>query len=168
MDIDDDDSMDIDIDDYTFNNLNMQKGFQVQHVKDNKFKFVYMGMFENLPSVPLGDFKVDDDTHCYLTSNFVFEKDIYEYDIFPQITLVLNKNNNFFKLLLCIKFENPIDLDKENIGDVTIIFSDEQRASAEIIKKKLIYPGSEKIIYFLVNELKNDKIKTYINEHGKK
>ena len=85
----------------------------------------------------------------------------------PQITLIINKNNHFFKLSMGIEFENDINIEGENIGSTFIMFTDEQKGVAEIVKKKLIYPGSAKIIYFLVNELKNDKIKTYINEHSK-
>ena len=158
---------DIDLEDYVSTDLNMKKGYQLQHVKDNLFKFVYMGMFETLPSVPLGDFKADDDAHCYLTSNFIFEEELKTHKMFPQITLMVNKNNHFFKLSMGVEFEKEIDLNGENFGSTFIMFSDEQKGVAEIVKKKLIYPGSAKIIYFLVNELRNDKIRTYINEHSK-
>lgn len=158
---------DIDLEDYVSNDLNMKKGYQLQHVKDNLFKFVYMGMFETLPSVPLGDFKADDDAHCYLTSNFIFEEELKTHKMFSQITLMVNKNNHFFKLSMGVEFEKEIDLNGENFGSTFIMFSDEQKGVAEIVKKKLIYPGSAKIIYFLVNELRNDKIRTYINEHSK-
>ena len=158
---------DIDLEDYVSNDLNMKKGYQLQHIKDNLFKFVYMGMFETLPTVPLGDFKADDDAHCYLTSNFVFEDELKTHKMFPQITLMINKNNNFFKLSMGIEFDKEVNIEGENIGSTFIMFSDEQKGVAEIVKKKLIYPGSAKIIYFLVNELRNDKIRTYINEHSK-
>lgn len=166
MDKTDSDS-DIDLEDYVSKNLNLKKGYQLQHVKDNLFKFVYMGMFETLPSVSLGDFKADDDAHCYLTSNFVFEEELKTHKMFPQITLLVNKNNKFFKLSMGVEFDKEITIDGENVGSTFIMFSDEQKGVAEIVKKKLIYPGSAKIIYFLVNELRNDKIKAYINEHGK-
>jgi hypothetical protein len=87
--------------------------------------------------------------------------------MFPQITLMINKNNNFFKLSMGIEFEEEIKVEEENKGSVFIMFTDEQKGVAEIVKKKLIYPGSTKIIYFLVNELRNDKIKAYINGEGK-
>lgn len=162
-----DSDSDIDIEDYVSNNLNMKKGYQLQHITDNSFKFVYMGMFDTLPCVPLGDFKADDDAHCYLTSNFIFEDELLTHKMFSQITLLVNKNNHFFKLSMGIDFDKEIDIDGENSGSAFIMFSDEQRGVAEIVKKKLIYPGSAKIIYFLVNELRNDKIRTYINEHSK-
>jgi acid stress-induced BolA-like protein IbaG/YrbA len=66
-----------------------------------------------------------------------------------------------------VEFEKEVEIEGENVGSTFIMFSDEQKGVAEIVKKKLIYPGSAKIIYFLVNELRNDKIKAYINEHGK-
>jgi hypothetical protein len=132
-----DSDSDIDLEDYISNNLNFKKGYQLQHVKDNLFKFVYMGMFETLPSVSLGDFKGDDTTHCYLTSNFVFEEELKTHKMFPQITLMVNKNNNFFKLSIGVEFEKDIDIDGENIGSTFIMFSDEQKGVAEIIKKKI-------------------------------
>ena len=158
---------DLNLEDYVKNNQNLKKAYQLQNVSENKFKFKYMGMFETLPSVSLGDFKMDDETHCYLTSNFVFEEELSTHKMFPQITLMINKNNNFFKLSMGVEFEQDIKLEEENIGSVFILFSDEQKGVAEIVKKKLIYPGSNKIIYFLVNELRNDKIKAYINGEGK-
>ncbi len=158
---------DLNLEDYVTNNQNLKKAYQLQHVSENKFKFKYMGMFENLPSVPLGDFKMDDTAHCYLTSNFVFEEELSTHKMFPQITLMINKNNNFFKLSMGVEFEQDIKIEEENTGSVFILFSDEQKGIAEIVKKKLIYPGSNKIIYFLVNELRNDKIKAYINGEGK-
>ncbi len=158
---------DLNLEDYVKNNQNLKKAYQLQNVSENKFKFKYMGMFETLPSVSLGDFKMDDTTHCYLTSNFVFEEELSTHKMFPQITLMINKNNNFFKLSMGVEFEQDIKLEEENIGSVFILFSDEQKGVAEIVKKKLIYPGSNKIIYFLVNELRNDKIKAYINGEGK-
>jgi hypothetical protein len=164
---DSDSDSDLNLEDYVKNNQNLKKAYQLQHVSENKFKFKYMGMFETLPSVSLGDFKMDDDTHCYLTSNFVFEEELSTHKMFPQITLMVNKNNNFFKLSMGVEFEQDIKLEEENIGSVFIMFSDEQKGVAEIVKKKLIYPGSNKIIYFLVNELRNDKIKAYINGEGK-
>lgn len=165
--IDSDSDSDLDLDTYVSNNLNLKKGYQLQHVKDNLFKFVFMGMFETLPSVPLGDFKADDDAHCYITSDFVFEEELKTHKMFPQITLMINKNNHFFKLSMGIEFDKDVVIEGENTGSTFIMFTDEQKGVAEIVKKKLIYPGSAKIIYFLVNELRNDKIRTYINEHSK-
>ena len=164
---DSDSDIDIDLEDYIQNTQNLKKAYQVQHISDNKFKFQYMGMFENLPSVPLGDFKADEDVHCYLTSNFVFEDELKTHKMFPQITLMINKNDKFFKLSMGIEIEKDIQIEEENIGSAFIMFTDEQKGVAEIVKKKLIYPGSTKIIYFLVNELRNDKIKAYINGEGK-
>ena len=164
-----DSDSDIDLEDYLQNTQNLKKAYQIQHLSDNKFTFKYMGMFETLPSVPLGDFKMDEDTHCYLSSNFVFEEELSTHKMFPQITLMINKNGNFFKLSMGIELEEEVEvkLEEENKGSVFIMFTDEQKEVAEIIKKKLIYPGSTKIIYFLVNELRNDKIKAYINGEGK-
>ena len=154
----------INVDDYIEqNNPNLKKVYQIQHIADNRFKFEFMGLFEKTPSVSLGDFKFDENIHCYLTTNFVFEEDITKTEFHPMISLMVQKENKFMNLCLGIEFNNKIKLAEENEGTVFIAFMDEEKNISEIIKKKLIYPGSNKLIYFLVGELKNDKIKTYIN-----
>jgi hypothetical protein len=167
-DFEDSDS-DIFIDDFvTTNNPNLKKTYQVQHISDNKFKFRYMGMFERAPVVPLGDFKFDDDKHCYLTSNFVTGEDIEKTTYMPMITLMMQRESKFMNLCMGIEFDKEIKLeeieDGEFTGSVFLAFLDDERNIAEILKKKLIFPGSTKLIYFLVGELKNEKIKKLFNE----
>jgi hypothetical protein len=149
-------------------NVNLKKTYQIQHISDNKFKFKYMGMFERTPIVPLGDFKFDDEKHCYLSNNFVTQEDIEKTLFLPMITLMMQKQSKFMNLCMGIEFDSEIKLedieDGEFTGSVFLAFLDDERNIAEILKKKLIFPGSTKLIYFLVGELRMDKIKKLINE----
>ena len=79
-----------------------------------------------------------------------------------MITLNINNNGKLSKLVIGIEFKDSIDLDNSNTGSVYIKYIDDKRT--EIVKKNLTFPGSTKILYFLVRELKNDKIQSYINE----
>jgi len=167
-DFEDSDS-DIFLDDYITNdNPNLKKTYQIQHISDNIFKLKYMGMFETTPVVPLGDFKFDDKIHCYLTNNFVTQEDIEKTVFLPMITLMIQKESKFMNLCMGIEFEKEINIEEiengEFTGTVFIAFLDDKRNIAELLKKKLIFPGSTKLIYFLVGELKSDKIKKLINE----
>jgi hypothetical protein len=167
-----DSDTDIFLDDCILNdNPNSKKTYQIQHIEDNKFKFKYMGMFERTPVVPLGDFKFDDNIHCYLNNNFVTEEDIEKTVFLPMITLMMQKESKFMNLCMGIEFDKEIKKeDLENMenteftGTAFLAFLDDQRNIAEILKKKLIFPGSTKLIYILVGELRNDKIKKLINE----
>ena len=125
-----------------------------------------MGLFEETPIVSLGDFKYDenDNIHCYLSNNFVTEDNIKSTQFLPMITLMLQKESKFMNMCMGIEFDGEIKFDEENTGSVFIAFMDESKNIAEIIKKKLIYPGSTKLIYFIVSELRNDKIKKFITD----
>jgi hypothetical protein len=162
---DSDSETDINLEEYIKNeNKNFKKIYQIQHVADDRFKFQYMGMFETMPTVPLGDFKFDDTKHCYLTSNFVSEEDIEKTSFLPMITLMVHKEGRIMNICMGIEFGEEIDLTKENNGSVFIGFIDEENNIGEILKKNLIYPGSTKLIYFLVGELKNDTIRKYMDK----
>lgn len=162
---DSDSDKDIDLEEYIKNsNGNFKKVYQIQHIEDDRFKFQYMGIFETMPTVPLGDFKFDETKHCYLTSNFVNEDDIQKTTFLPMITLMVHKEGRIMNICMGIEFNEEIDITKENKGSVFIGFIDEENNIGEILKKNLIYPGSTKLIYFLVGELKNDTIKKYMDK----
>jgi len=150
---------DLDIENYL--PPNVKKVYQLQHDKDDLFKFTFMGMFETLPLVKLGDFN-HNDLFCYLTSHFVFE-DIVNKNNIDMITLNITKDDRIMELIIGIEFKDSIDLEELNKGEVYIKFVDKEKNIDEIIKKNLIFPGSTKILYFLVAELKNDKVSAYIN-----
>lgn len=182
---DSDSDSDIDIHEYIKDtDKNLKKVYQIQHVEgtDNTtFKFEFMGLFETKPIVSLGDFKLNENTHCYLSSNFVTEDDIKNTNFLPMITLMISKNDKFMNMCMGIEFDNnntntntedntntntnkmlDVDLNSTHTGSVFIAFIDENKNIGEILKKKLIYPGSKKLIYFLVGELKNEKVRKYI------
>ena len=159
---DSDSSQDIDLESYVKKD-NLKRVYQLQHVQnsDNLFKFSFMGLFESLPVVNLGDFNIEG-KYYFLTSHFIFEEDLINNNMIDMITVNINNNGKLSKLVTGIEFNNDIDLENPNPGSVYLRYIDDNRD--EIIKKNLTFPGSTKILYFLVRELKNDKIQSYINE----
>ena len=159
---DSDSSQDIDLESYVKKD-NLKRVYQLQHVQnsDNLFKFSFMGLFESLPVVNLGDFNIEG-KYYFLTSHFIFEEDLINNNMIDMITVNINNNGKLSKLVTGIEFNNDIDLENPNPGSVYLRYIDDNRD--EIIKKNLIFPGSTKILYFLVRELNNDKIQSYINE----
>lgn len=162
---DSDSSQDIDLEDRVTKNNNLRKVYQLQHDKDDLFKFKFMGLFENLPEVNLGNFNIDN-MNCYLASHFIFADDINNRNnnLFDILSLNLNKNGRLSKLKVGIEFTDNIDINNLNTGKTYIRYIDTDKNINEIIKKNLTYPGSNKILYYLVAELNNDKIHTYIND----
>ena len=162
---DSDSDSDIDITSYVDAQEHLkQKVYQIQHQLDNIYKFKFMGFFDILPSVELGNFAYDTETHCYITSNFIFESDLKEVLLHNMITVNILKNGNLSQLVMGIEFDSAINLDGDNIGSVFIAYINEEKEQREILKKKLIYPGSTKLVFFVLSELRNEKIKTYIRD----
>ena len=56
-----------------------------------------------------------------------------------------------------------MDSELEYKGTSYIELIDEEKNYREVIKRDLIFPGSTKIVYFLIRELSNEKIIGYIN-----
>ena len=163
---DSDESNDIELEKHINKDNNYKKVYQLQHDKDELFKFRYMGLFEKLPVVNLGDFNIEG-IHYFLTSHFVFLDDINvseNNDMIDMITLNINKNGKLSYLSVGIEFNDKIDIENLNQGSVYLRYVSPEKNINEIVKKNLFFPGSTKIIYFLVRELKNDKIQSYINE----
>ena len=160
---DSDESNDIDLEERITQNNKLQKVYQLQHDNDDKFKFKFMGLFENLPIVNLGDFNIEG-VHYYLTSHFSFLENIDNSKMIDMINLNINRNGKLSYLSVGIEFSNKIDIDNLNQGMAYLRYVDNEKNINEVVKKNLIFPGSTKILYFLVRELKNDKIQSYINE----
>jgi hypothetical protein len=160
---DSDESNDIDLEEKITQNNRLKKVYQLQHDNDDLFKFKFMGLFENLPIVNLGDFNIEG-VHYYLTSHFSFLENIDNNNMFDMINLNINKNGKLSYLTVGIEFTNKIDIDNLNRGMAYLRYVDNEKNINEVVKKNLIFPGSTKILYFLVRELKNDKIQSYINE----
>ena len=73
---------------------------------------------------------------------------------------VLKKDGKIFKLILSVEIENPV-VDRENKGNLMIWL--EYNGKRAPLKTGLSHPGNEKLPYYLINELKNDKINKLIN-----
>ena len=157
-----DSDSDIDLNDYINSNRNLKEVYQLQHDKDDLFKFKFMGLFETIPIVHLGDFNKDD-IYYNLTSHFLFKEDL-EKDKLDIIRLNITKNGKLSYLSLGIHIPDGCTVDGLNKGSCYLRYVDEERNINDIIKENLIYPGSTKILYFIVAELKNTKIQSYINE----
>lgn len=163
---DSDSSQDIDLEVQVNKNNKLLKVYQIQHDKDDNFKFTFMGFFENLPVVNLGDFNFEN-MYCNLTSHFISLDNInnlnnIDNNLFDIITLNININGKVTQLSVGIHFNNIIDIETLNTGSVYLRYVDKDKNINDIVKKNLMFPGSKNIIYFLVRELKNDKIQSYI------
>ena len=160
-----DSDTDIDITSYVdAHEHSKQKVYQIQHQSNNIYRFKFMGFFDILPSVELGNFAYDTETHCMLTSNFVFETDLKEVLLHNMITLNIIKNGLLMQIVMGIEFDSDIDLEGDNVGSVFIAYINENKSQRELLKKKLIYPGSTKLVFFVLSELRNEKIQTYIRD----
>ena len=138
------------------------KTFQVQFVKDEYYKFSLVGYFkkeENF-TVELTRFE-HEDYFCVIVSNFLKVEDtlssgIYLYDL---ITLnVLKKDGVEYKLILSVEMDSP-KINEENKGNLMIWFETNHNGFKRVpLKTELTHPGNEKLPYYIINEMKNEKI----------
>ena len=143
--------------------------YQIQHKSDDIFTFKSMGCFDHEPSVSLGNFNSEGKSF-YLESNFI-RKDNGEIietnkNLYPIMSVYINDNGRMIKITTGIELKvnsTDIEVDKEYTGLAYIELVDQEKNYREIIKKGLIFPGSTKIVYFLIKELSNEKIVSYIN-----
>jgi len=139
------------------------KTYQLQFVKDEYYKFTLVGFFKELPSVELTKFE-HEDKFCNITSTFIevdenAKPGIY---LFDMITMnVLKKDGRIFKLILSVEIENP-KINEENKGNLMIWL--EYNSKKFPLKTALTHPGIEKLPYYIVNELNNEKINEFINQ----
>jgi hypothetical protein len=165
-DMSDSDS-DINIDEYLLNNNNLKKLYQIQHVKDNTYKFVYMGSHEKHPTVEILKFDYPNSNYThFINSKFIFEDDIKDNNLFDLMSVdsiieghinslivgvsPLNENHNIYEIIKDgLEFE----------GFINIYLHKHQDNTMTILKKNLTYPGNDKLIYYLIAELKTEKIK---------
>jgi hypothetical protein len=158
---------DMNVEDFLINNNNFKRLYQIQHVKDNTYKFVYMGLYEKHPSVEL--FKFDyPNSKCihFVNSKFVFEDDLQDNNLFDLMSLDSIVNGKLYSLIVGVtpndenhnlreKIENNLEFD----GFINIYLHNHDDTSITMLKKDLTYPGNDKLIYYLIAELKTDKIK---------
>jgi len=134
--------------------------YQLQHKSDDIFTFKYMGSYENEPVVSLGNFNSEGKSF-YLESNFVNTK---TNGLYPMMSIYINDSGRLIKVTTGIELIlDKIEVDKEYRGKSYIELIDDEKGYREVIKKGLIFPGSTKIVYFLIKELSNEKIVDYIN-----
>ena len=142
------------------------KYYQIQHTRDEYYKLVFMGYYDNKPEVNLGTFKLENESmQCVLCSEFVLEKDIFVNNILDLITLVVIKNNIMTRIKLGVIIEegNEIKLNTDDEYKCNLLIYVEYNNTIDIIKNKLIYPGDKKILYYIISEIHNDRINKIIN-----
>jgi hypothetical protein len=145
----------------------MKKVYQLQFVKDDLYKLTHIGVFKSVPSIDLHQFehKIDNITFsCFLSSNFTEFKDEYQNNpvLFDVITMdIINANGKMYKLSLSVEIEK-VNLDNENKGNLMVWYECEDKRFP--IKSNLTHPGNEKLPYYIIEELKNDKIIKLLKE----
>lgn len=139
-----------------------KKIYQVQFVKDDLYQLKWVGLFNNIPSVPIYNFNKEDYS-CYISSNFTdFENSHTQGTcLFDLLTLdIIKKDGVHFKLILSVEINN-VKLEEENKGNLMIWFENENKRIP--LKTNLVHPGNEKVQYYLIAEIKNEKINNLIN-----
>lgn len=162
-----------------------QKIYQIQYVKDDLYIIKWVGYSDTLPTVTLTNFTHEDNS-CFIESNFshINESHLSGTCLFDLITMnVIQKDgrelsednsehnsehknvsltHSFgieYKIILSVEISN-VKLDKENKGNLMIWF--EKSGKRCPLKTNLTHPGNEKIQYYIVAELKNEKIKNLL------
>jgi len=132
--------------------------YQVQYANsENMYKLNLVGLFKVIPSVEIYKFE-HEGCSCYITSNFFELNDSHKSGtcLFDMITMDVIKSDGItFKLRLSVEIENP-DPEKENKGNLMIWFQSDGKEVP--LKTNLSHPGNDKIPYYLIAELKNEKI----------
>lgn len=137
----------------------MKKIYQIQHIKDNQYKFKWVGVFDTIPTVEIDNFKTDKYT-CYITNNFT--ADITNNAIYDLIDFKIIKNNgSIVTVYLSVGFKE-INLDGENEGSLMIIMK-EGDVDRVILKSNLKYPGNDKLILCVIREFSNEVISKAID-----
>jgi len=134
-----------------------KKIYQVQFIKDDLYNLKWVGLFNNIPSVPIHNFDKEDYS-CYISSNFTDFDNSHTQGtcLFDLLTLdIIKKDGIHFKLILSVEITN-LNLDKENKGNLMIWF--EKSGKRVPLKTNLVHPGNEKVQYYLIAEIKNEKI----------
>lgn len=138
-----------------------KKIYQVQFVKDDLYQFKWVGLFNNVPSIPVHNFDKEDYS-CYITSNFTDFEDSHKNGVclFDLLTLdIILKNGLNYKLILSVEITG-VKLEEENKGNLMIWF--EKSGKRVPLKTNLTHPGNEKVQYYLIAEIKNEKINDLI------
>ena len=148
-------------------NLTIENGYhrlyQVQFVSDEYYKFSLLGYFKEPFTIELTRFE-HDNTFCVINTNLsIIDPDDLSKDgsyLYDLITMDVIKDDKMFKIILCVEMENP-KIDKENKGNLMIWVEYNNKRTP--IKTNLSHPGNDKIPYYLITELLNEKILNLIN-----
>jgi hypothetical protein len=165
----------------------MKKVYQLQFVNNDLYRLTHVGIFKSVPSIELHKFthKIDDiEFSCFLSNNFTEFKNEYQNNpvLFDLITMDiirvdgcelstdnskhknLSDTNSFgkmYKLSLSVEIEK-VNLDNENKGNLMVWYECEDKRFP--IKSNLTHPGNEKLPYYIIAELKNDKVIKLLKE----
>jgi hypothetical protein len=138
--------------------------YQIQYVSDEMYKFSLVGYFKkdsDTINIELTTFD-HESYYCSIfnTFNKIPEKVLADGTyLFDLITMnVLKKDGIAYKVILSVEIENP-NLTIENKGNLMIWFETNHNGFKRVpLKTGLTHPGNERLPYYIINELKNDKI----------
>lgn len=140
-----------------------KKIYQVQFIKDDLYQLKWVGLFNNIPSVPIHNFDKEDYS-CYISSNFTDFENFHTEGVclFDLLTLdIIKKDGEHYKLILSVEITD-VKLEEENKGNLMIWF--EKSGKRVPLKTNLVHPGNEKVQYYLISEIKNEKIYELLNK----
>jgi hypothetical protein len=145
---------------------NVKKVYQLQcsDSPNNLFKFRYMGMFESMPTVALGNFSFDDDTkNCTISSEFVDKNELDANNTVNMIKLTVINKDKITEVYLGTDFETTdfkteTDIENKEFRGNLVIYYKNQQNEKIYLKKNLNYPGNNKIIPHILQELNNEKL----------
>lgn len=157
-DIDSDDDMNI-TEEMVKTNPNVKKIYQIQHVKDNQYRFKWVGLSDSIPTVPIDNFSTDKYT-CYITNNFT--SDITNNALYDLIDFNIVKNNgSIITINLSVRF-GEINIDEENEGNLMLLMKEGDKERT-VLKANLKFPGNDKLICYVIREFGSEKIQDAIN-----
>jgi hypothetical protein len=157
-DMDSDDDMNI-TEEMVKTNPNVKKIYQIQHVKDNQYRFKWVGVSDSIPTVPIDNFSTDKYT-CYITNNFT--SDITNNALYDLIDFNIVKNNgDMITINLSVRF-GEINIDGDNEG-ILMLLMKEGNKDRSVLKANLKFPGNDKLICYVIREFGSEKIQDAIN-----
>lgn len=145
------------------------KFYQVHHVSEDLYKFSCVGFFKKDEKISIELTKFDhEDFYCVISNNIINleqESSIMTKNenlyLFDMITMdVLKKDGKNFKIVLSVEIKDP-NFEKENNGNLMIWvhYKDKQIP----LKTGLTHPGKDRLPYYIIGELKNQKINEILN-----
>ena len=139
------------------------KVYQLQHVKEETYKFSLVGIFKREQSISIEITKFEqDEFYCVITSNFTRDVPTHGFCLFDLITMdVLRKDGTRFKIFLSVEIEDP-NIEGENKGNLMIWVEYLDRRFP--LKTALTYPGHDRLVFYLIAELKNKTIDEFLAE----